>query len=316
MQQEIRSRFRGCLLGLAIGDALGMPVEGARASSIRSRLGRVTDFLPAPWRNLQAGQWTDDTKMMLCHARSITDTGRVDPSDIACKFMDWMDGRDWRGMGNATYSSIKRLREGIPPGESGETGEMAAGNGSAMRIAPVALLLCRDLEALRQEAETASIITHNNPEAVAGSRAVSYAIARMVQGEVEPDEILAGMVDFAGPSGVSERLSMAGKFLAQEMDEEEALVRLGTSGYVVETVASAMFCVFRHQDDFEEAVIAAVNAGLDADTTGAIAGTVSGARNGLEAIPERWASQVEASVEVLALADRIFDLAYGPQEKN
>lgn len=316
MQQEIRSRFRGCLLGLAIGDALGMPVEGARASSIRSRLGRVTDFLPAPWRNLQAGQWTDDTKMMLCHARSIADTGRVDPEDITRKFLDWMDGRDWRGMGNATYSSIKRLGEGASPGESGETGEMAAGNGTAMRIAPVALFLCRDLEALRREAETASIITHNNSEAVAGSRAVSYAIARMVQEEIEPDELLAGMVEFAGPSGVSERLSMAGRLLKQEMDEEEALVRLGTSGYVVETVASAMFCVLKHRDDFAEAVIAAVNAGLDADTTGAIAGTLSGARNGLEAVPERWASQVEAAGEILDLADCIFELAYDPRAEN
>lgn len=311
MQQDIRSKFKGCLLGLAVGDALGMPVEGARASSIRSRLGKVTDFLPAPWRNLQAGQWTDDTRMMLCHARSIANTGRVDPDDIAARFLAWMEGNDWRGMGNATYCSIKRLQEGVPPLESGETGERAAGNGTAMRIAPVALLYCRDLETLRVETETASIITHNNPEAVAGSRAVSYAIARAAAGTVEPDELLAGMMEFAGPSGVSERLAMAGKFLEQGMDEEEALIRLGTSGYVVETVASALYCVLRHPRDFEGAVVAAVGAGLDADTTGAIAGAVSGALNGLEAIPERWASGVEAAREILELADRIFDIVRG-----
>ncbi len=250
MQQDIRSKYKGCLLGLAVGDALGMPVEGARASSIRSRLGKVTDFLPAPWRNLQAGQWTDDTRMMLCHAHSIADTGRVDPEDIAARFLAWMEGNDWRGMGNATYCSIKRLQEGVSPLESGETGERAAGNGTAMRIAPIALLYCRDLETLRVETETASIITHNNPEAVAGSRAVSYAIARAAIDTVEPDELLAGMMEFAGPSGVSERLAMARKFLEQGMDEEEALIRLGTSGYVVETVASALYCVLRHPRGF------------------------------------------------------------------
>jgi ADP-ribosyl-[dinitrogen reductase] hydrolase len=312
MQQEIRSRFRGCLLGLAVGDALGMPVEGARASSIRSRLGRVTDFLPAPWRNLQAGQWTDDTKMMLCHARSIAETGRVDLDDIARKFLEWKGGNDWRGMGNATYSSLKRLSEGVSPRESGETGEMAAGNGTAMRIAPVALLLCRDLESLKREAEAASIITHNNPEAVAGSRAVCYAVARAVQGVPEPSVLLEETAGYVDPSEVSERLRMAGRLLENDMDEEEALVRLGTSGYVVETVASAFYCVLKYPGDFEDAVIAAVGAGQDADTTGAVAGALSGALNGVESIPERWASQVEAAGEILSLADRIFELAYAP----
>jgi ADP-ribosylglycohydrolase len=309
MQELVRSRFRGCLLGLAVGDALGMPVEGARASSIRSRLGRVTDFLPAPWRNLQAGQWTDDTKMMLCHARSIADTGRVDLDDIARRFLEWMEGNDWRGMGNATYSSLKRLSEGASPRESGETGERAAGNGTAMRIAPVALLLYRDLEALRRAAEAASVITHNNPEAVAGSRAVCYAVARAVRGAPDPGALLGESADYVDPSEVSERLRLASRLLERDVDEEEALVRLGTSGYVVETVASAFYCVMRHPGDFEETVIAAVSAGQDADTTGAIAGALSGALNGVESIPERWASGVEAADEIIALADRIFELA-------
>lgn len=309
MQELARSRFRGCLLGLAVGDALGMPVEGARASTIRSRLGRVTEFLPAPWRNLQAGQWTDGTKMMLCLARSIADTGRVDLDDIAGKLLEWMEGGDWRGMGNATYSSLKRLSEGVSPRESGETGERAAGNDTVMRLAPVALLLFRDQEALWREAEAASVITHRNPEAVAGSRAVCYAIAQAARGVPDPRALLAEAAGYAGSSGVSERLRMAGRLLGRDMGEQEALVRLGTGGSVAETVAGAFYCVMKHPGDFEEAVVAAVSAGQDSDATGGVAGALSGAINGVEAIPERWASGVEAAEEILALADRILELA-------
>lgn len=136
------SKFEGCLLGLAIGDALGMPLEGMRATAIRDRLGRVRHFMDAPWRRLRAGQWTDDTKTMLCHACSIVDTGRVDVEDTARKFVEWFESHDWRGIGGSTYEAIQRLRAGVPPEESGAKGEMAAGNGVAMRIAPVGLVDC------------------------------------------------------------------------------------------------------------------------------------------------------------------------------
>ena len=305
------TRFRGCLLGLAIGDALGMPVEGMRASSIRSRIGRVRDFRAAPWRLLRAGQWTDDTKMMLCHARSIAETGRVDVEDTARRFVAWFESNDWRGMGGATYESIQRLRAGVPPEDSGMKGELAAGNGAAMRIAPVGLIDCRDLQTLREDARAAAIITHDNPEAVAGSRAVSYAVARAARGDLDPKSLVSDSTAFIGPCKVAENLQMAARFLEAGMEVEEALARLGTSGYVVETVASAFFCFLRTPRDFEETVTRAVEGGLDADTTAAVAGAISGAYNGLEAIPERWRAGVEAADEILDLAERIFDLVVG-----
>jgi ADP-ribosylglycohydrolase len=310
MGEKVRERFRGSLLGLAIGDALGMPVEGARASTIKARLGRVTDFYPAPWRNLKAGQWTDDTKMMLCHARSIVDRGKVDVEDIAAKFVEWYLSRDWRGIGEATYESINRLLQGVSPLKSGKSGEMAAGNGTVMRIAPIALIDCLDLEKLHRDAELASIITHNNPEAVAGSRAVCYAISRAVVGKLRPGNLIDEVAGYIGPCQVSERLLLAKKFLDEGMDVEEALLRLGTSGYVVETVASAFFCFLRMPDDFAETVISAVGGGIDADTTGAVAGSISGAYNGSSGIPEKWVKNVEASQEIIELADRIYTLVF------
>ncbi len=306
------SRFEGCLLGLAIGDALGMPLEGMRASSIRKRIGRVRDFLDAPWRMLKAGQWTDDTKMMLCHARSIVERGRVDVEDTARKFVEWFESGDWRGIGGSTYSSIKRLLAGVPPGESGEKGEMAAGNGVAMRIAPVGLFHCLEPERLREEVRALAVITHDNPEAVAGGQAVAYAVARAARGDLDPSTLIEDTVAFIGPCALSERLLLAGRFLAGSMDVSEALARLGTSGYVVETVASAFFSFLRSPHDFEETVSRAVEGGLDTDTTGAVAGAISGAFNGLEGIPARWREGVEAAEEIRALARELCALAARP----
>jgi len=300
--------FQGSLLGLAIGDALGMPVEGARASTIRDRLGRVLDFMDAPWRFLKAGQWTDDTKMMLCHSWSIVERGKVDPEDTARRFVQWFKGGDWRGMGGATYESIQRLMAGVPPDESGKTGEMAAGNGVAMRIAPVGLIDCMDLERLREDCRVAAIITHNNTEAVAGGRAVAYAVARGARGDLDPASLIPDTLEFIGPCRVAENLERASAFLESGMDTPEALARLGTSGYVVETVASAFFCFLKTPADFEETVSRAVEGGLDTDTTGAVAGCISGACNGLEAIPQRWREGVEAASEILDLAEKIYEL--------
>jgi ADP-ribosylglycohydrolase len=303
------ARFQGCLLGLAIGDALGMPVEGMRASAIRSRVGRMRDFLDAPWRMLSAGQWTDDTKMMLCHARSIVEAGGADLEDTARKFVEWFKSNDWRGMGGATYESIKRLMAGVPPSESGMKGEMAAGNGVAMRIAPIGLFDCLDLEKMREDCRAVAVITHDNPEAVAGGRAVAYAVAGGVRGDLDPASLIAQTIAFIGPCRVAERLEQAARFLESGMYVAEALARLGTGGYVVETVASAFFCFLRTPDDFEETAMRAVEGGMDADTTGAVAGAISGAYNGLAAIPERWRHGVEGAEEILTLAEGICALA-------
>ena len=309
MQQETRSRFRGCLLGLAVGDALGMPVEGMRASAIRSRVGRIRDFRDAPWRMLHAGQWTDDTKMMLCHARSIARCGRFDPEDTAREFIAWFESNDWRGIGGATYESIQRLAGGVSPLESGMKGEMAAGNGAAMRIAPIALLDGLDLKKLREDCRAAAVMTHDNPDAVAGAQAVAYAVARAARGDLASHDLIRDTAAFIGQCAVTDRLYMASRFLDAGMDIEEALARLGTSGYVVETVASAFFSFLRTPGDFEETVSRAVGGGFDADTTGAVAGALSGAYNGLDAIPVRWRQGVEAGDEILDLAARIFALA-------
>ncbi|OFW59481.1 MAG: hypothetical protein A2Y75_11485 [Candidatus Solincola sediminis] len=287
-----------------------MPFEGLRASTIREKLGRAPDFLDAPWRMLKAGQWTDDTKMMIYQARSIIESGGVDAHDTARKFVEWLQSNDWRGIGRATYASLKRLQAGTDPDESGEEGEMAAGNGVAMRIAPVALVGCMSLDKLREDVRSVGLITHNNSEAIAGGRAVAFAVAGGARGDLEPASLISEAIEFIGPSLVAERLAQASRFLDSGMEAGEATARLGTGGYVVETVASAFFCFLNTPGDFEASVSQAVAGGLDADTTAAVVGAISGAYNGLDAIPERWRRQVENYGGIIKLADGIFELAF------
>ncbi len=289
----MKDRCAGCLLGLAIGDALGMPFEGMPAHRIRQQYGVVTDFLAG--RELAAGQYTDDTKMMLCIAESIVERGRVDAEDIARRFVDWYDGGDLRGIGHTCLESILKLKSGVGWRQSGRQGNWAAGNGTAMRIAPVGIFDCHDLQRLRDDCWATSISTHNNSEAVAGATAVAYAIARLLTEEIDPQRLLTDVVAFIGHSEVADKLQLARTLLSQHVPTGEALATLGTSGYVVETVASALYCFCRTPKDFVSTVSSAVMGGGDTDTTAAIAGAISGACNGVSNIPSHLVEAVEDS---------------------
>ena len=303
-ENAAEDRFVGCLLGLAIGDALGMPFEGMPAGVIARYHGRVTDLRPG--RGLGAGQFTDDTQMAICIAESIVARGRVDPADVAERFVAWFEGGDVRGIGGACLEGILNLRRGVPWWESGKRGRWAAGNGAAMRIAPVGLLDCRDLERLRKDVHDVSIITHRNAEAVAGAQAVAYAVAKLATGKANPSALLDEVVAFIGRCEVARSLARAKELLAADTPTAEALAVLGTSGYVVHTVASAFYCFLRTPRNFERTVIAAVMGGRDTDTVAAIAGAISGAHNGVGGIPKRWLEGVEDAERLADLARKIY----------
>ncbi len=306
-------KFEGCLLGLAIGDALGMPVEGLSPDWIWKLYGKVDDFLPSPDLGLGPGQFTDDTQMMLIHAESIVEKGGVDPEDLAVKFIRWVKEGAPRGIGHTTLRAIKQLMSGASWRESGIEGEFAAGNGVAMRIAPVGLLNAWTPERLREDVEKAGIITHRNSEAINGGLAVAYAVARLASG-ASPDGLLEEVCEFVGPSRVTENMRRAGELLGKGVEPERALRILGTGGYVVETVASAFYCFLRTPGDFATSVVTAVMGGYDTDTTAAVTGALSGAFNGIQGIPERWVERVEQGHYIRKLAGAIYELALKRKE--
>ncbi len=305
--EMMKDKFSGCLVGLAVGDALGMPFEGMRSEAIEKRYPQVTEFVPG--RGLAPGRYTDDTKMMLCIAQSIAKQGHVDPDDVAQCFIAWFDGGDLRGMGRSCLEGILNLKLGVSWRESGRRGKWAAGNGAAMRIAPVGLIDAHDLERLKRDCWAISIITHDNSEAVAGATAVAYAIARLVSNGVDEEALLQAIAAFVGESHVAQHLEKAQSLLDADTPSEDALAALGTTGYVVETVASALYCFLRTPSDFLTTVSAAVRGGGDTDTIAAIAGAISGAYNGIANMPQRLVGQVEDSNSLQELGGAIYRLS-------
>ena len=305
----VEDRFIGSVLGVAIGDAMGMPFEGWSPDQIREHWKDKVFLSALPLRGLGPGQYTDDTHMTICHLKSLIDSGGLEPEDAARKFLEWFDSGDLRGIGAATALSMKRLKQGCPWQESGATGEYAAGNGGAMRIAPVGLFHYNDISALKESVRQAVVITHDNTEAVAGATAVAYIVARAAKGDFDLDTLITDTRGFIGDSTVSENLARAEALLKDNATPEEALQVLGTSGYVVETVASAVFCFLSSPRDFKSTVVDAVLGGLDTDTTAAVAGSMSGAFNGKNGIPRDWVDGVEDGERLTSMARKLYKVS-------
>jgi ADP-ribosylglycohydrolase len=309
--EGVKSRFRGAVLGLAIGDALGMPYEGWDSNSIKSSLGAL-EFKPAPFRGLASGQFTDDTKMALCHLDSLIEKRRVDAEDMAQKFLAWFKSGDWRGIGGTTLRAMRKLEKGASWRESGISGKYAAGNGGAMRIAPLGLFYTKDIENLREGVEKAVIITHNNEEAVEGAVAIAYLVARGAEkgilDEKERFGLFSELLEFLKPSEVKRNLMEAFDLLKKNFPPSEAARILGNSGYVVESVASAVYSFFYSPHDFKKAVFEALLCGGDTDTICAMTGAISGAFLGEKPIPFELRHGVEAHSELIKKADELYEV--------
>jgi ADP-ribosyl-[dinitrogen reductase] hydrolase len=300
-----RDRFRGALVGLAVGDALGTSVEFKPPGMFPP----VTDMVGGGPFGLPPGAWTDDTSMALCLADSLLARRGFDPVDQLERYRCWYrDGeRSSTGrcfdIGNATRAAIERFeRTGEP--YPGDAAPAAAGNGPLMKLAPVALAFARrPAEALAFAALSART-THGAPEAADAARCFAAMLVHALDGgdrravlDGEPLELLGG--ERIHPK-VAEVVD--GSFL----DLEPPDIRGG--GYVVDALQAALWAL-RTTTSFEEGVLAAVNLGDDADTTGAIFGQLAGAIYGAEAIPSQWRERVFLHDEIVALADGLLDLS-------
>ncbi|MHB8840600.1 MAG: ADP-ribosylglycohydrolase family protein [Candidatus Aquicultor sp.] len=304
----IEDRFIGCLLGLAIGDALGSRVEGYSPEAVQRSNVDMTEFLDELW-SWSRGRWTDDTKMALALAGSIVDAHGFDPEQAAKRYLDWYTSGDLRGIGKITQQSLENLKEGASWRNSGVKADWAAGNGTAMRVAPIGLLNVNTIDNLWRNAADDAKITHNNHEAINGSFAVAFAVSRLAKGDIEPDKLIPEVLNLLHPSDVLLRLEASQKLFEQGGASQDALADLGTSGYVVETVASSFYCFITSQDSYETAVYNAIRGGNDTDTTAAITGALSGAYLGFEGIPLKWREEVEDSPIIERLATELYTIA-------
>jgi ADP-ribosyl-[dinitrogen reductase] hydrolase len=296
-------QFRGCLLGLACGDALGAPLEFMSAADIRSKHGVVTEMLGGGWLHLRPGQVTDDTQMMLCILESHTETGGFDPQDIADRFAEWYIGGP-PDIGNLTRSACELLRQGYNFERAGEAAWRTApenarlGNGSLMRCAPTALFRYHDELRLIGESRVISGITHWDECCKLACVVQNLAIAHLML--VGVDGLLDELLEFIAPRNAT--LGAALRAIPGLRTDE-----LRTTGYVVDTLQSALWTVI-YVESFEEGLTLVVNRGDDADTVGAVAGALLGARFGVDSIPARWLEVLQYRQRIERAAERLFQV--------
>jgi len=291
-------RARGCLLGLAVGDALGTP----REFSPRDTHPPLTDMLGGGPFRLRPGEWTDDTSMALCLADSLMARGTLDQRDLMERFVRWWrDGYNSHNgrcfdIGVTTRQALQRFRRTGNP-LAGSTDPNTAGNGSIMRLAPVALRWAGDPERAISAARAQSVTTHGAPAAVEGCALLA---------EILLEAIASGEKIAALRSRPSEDASIAaiaaGSWRGKERND------ISSSGYVAHTLEAALWCVDR-STGFSDAVLLAANLGDDADTVAAVTGQIAGALWGQKAIPRHWLEQLAWREEIERKASLLWTLS-------
>jgi ADP-ribosyl-[dinitrogen reductase] hydrolase len=292
-----RDRYRGALLGLAAGDALGTTLEFKPPGTFTP----ITDMVGGGPFNLAPGQWTDDTSMALCLAESLIESNGFDPVDQLSRYVRWKRHGHHSStdrcfdIGGTVLSALARFERHREPW-SGGTDEYSAGNGSIMRLAPVPLFFASDPEVAIARAADSSRTTHGAREAIDACRYLAGLIIGALQDRSKND-LLAPL--FTPVAGLWDREPLApkindiaaGSFLQREPPEIKG------SGYVVRSLEAALWA-FVKSTSFEHGALLAVNLGDDADTTGAVYGQIAGEYYGVEGIPERWRSKL-ARLETL-----------------
>ena len=296
-------RFRGCLLGLAVGDALGTTLEFKSPGSFAP----IDDMVGGGPFGLQPGQWTDDTSMALCLAESLVECGGFDAADQMQRYVRWYreghlssTGRCF-DIGNTCRAAIESFAQTGEP-FSGSTDPRAAGNGAIMRLAPVAMCWSADPVQAIDMAAQSSRTTHGAEEAVDGCRLLAAYLVGALAG-VAKDELLAPDGWIAETAGKGEALAPKIAAIAQGSFRHKQPPEIRGTGYVVDSLEAALWA-FAGSESFEAGALMAVNLGDDADTTGAVFGQIGGAFYGAEGIPPGWLAK-------LAMREKIEELAVG-----
>jgi ADP-ribosyl-[dinitrogen reductase] hydrolase len=301
---DLTDRYRGALLGLACGDALGAPLEFSKPGTfapVREMRGGGPFTLPP-------GYWTDDTSMALCLAESLVECGGFNPRDQLARYVDWWKNGRWSStgvcfdIGATTRGALERFMQS---GEDycGLDDPRTAGNGALMRLAPVPLYFAANPGEAIELAGDASRTTHAARASVDACRYFAALLLGCLEG-VGKDELLGAHYS---PVPGYWRLNP----LCPEIDEiasggyrrrSPPAIRAG--GYVVHCLEAALWA-FCYSESFEEAVLKAVNLGEDADTAGAVCGQLAGAYHGAGAIPARWLDKLHRREEIAELAERL-----------
>ncbi len=296
-----RDRFVGCLLGLAVGDALGAPVESLPRGSfppVRQMIGSIR-------RGLAPGWWTDDTALALALAHSLVECQGFDARHQMEQYCDWLSRGHLYGLdsrlfiGPTTNQALLRYRQTSDPCARIDQ-DARPTNGCIMRLAPVAMLYYRDSALAEFFAEQSACTTHGAAECRDAARLLARILVRALSGLEKREILFADAERFDGHKAICRLAS--GAYLEKNMDQ----IR-GTS-HVVDSLEAALWC-FATTNSFADAVLCAVNLGDDADTTAAVCGQIAGAHYGCKGIPAEWLSVLACQSEIRRVAEQLFELA-------
>lgn len=308
------THYRGSLLGLATGDALGTPIEFVPSGTFvpPGTFVPLDDIVGGGPFDLEAGRWTDDTSLALCLADSLIEKHGFDPVDQLERYLKWYREGYMSStgvcfdIGNTTLTALSKFEETHEP-YCGPTHHRSASNGSLMRLAPVPLFFAQKPEEAIEMSGNSSRTTHGNTACVDACRYYGGLIAGAVTG-LKKEELL------------SERYSPIPEYwekhpLTPEIDEvasgsfklrEPPEIR-GT-GHVTRALEAALWA-FHNSDSFKEGCLLAVNLGDDADTTGAIYGQLAGAYYGEEGIPGEWRAKLAMRELIERFGQRLYELS-------
>jgi ADP-ribosylglycohydrolase len=318
----LRDQILGGMLGLCVGDALGVPVEFRPREQLREN--PVTDMTGFGTHYQPPGTWSDDSSLTFCLAESLC--AGYDIADIARRFLGWYDHAEWTphgkvfDVGVGTGNAINRLRRGTAPVAAGGRDQDSNGNGSLMRTLPLAFYLAHSSSAERFKAACdVSCITHAHPRAQLACVIYVEMAVCLLEG-LPPAAALAAMrrrvQTILADSEVTYIQETAAFRRTLDMplaDLDE--VEIASSGYVVHTLDAALWCLLT-SSSYRETVLKAVNLGADTDTTGAVAGGLAGLVYGVQAIPLPWRHALARKDDVTALCEHFADVVIARQSTD
>lgn len=298
MQLSLPERYRGALLGLACGDAVGTTVEFQPRGSFQP----LTDMVGGGPFRLKPGQWTDDTSMALCLAESLLNKNGFDAADQMGRYLNWWQWGylsstgECFDIGMTVSQALDRYQHTGEP-FAGATDPYSAGNGSLMRLIPVVLFYFPDARKIRRFAADSSRTTHAAPEAIECCQLFAELLGKALEGASKADLRTLAQTVFSQPK-------VAAIARGHYLHKTEREIR--GSGYCIESLEAALWC-FHHTDSFAAAVLRAANLGDDADTTATIVGQLAGAHYGVQGIPSGWLEKLHDGEEIAATAERLLN---------
>jgi poly(ADP-ribose) glycohydrolase ARH3 len=311
---SLEDRFAGALLGTMVGDQLGASFEGQPPEIVAELL--APDIESAA-QAIRRCSYTDDTQMMIGVAESLVERRGFDAEHMAQRFA--ANYEPHRGYGAGTHQVLAALRAGHPWHDVATLvfPDGSFGNGAAMRVAPVGVLLHHDLNELRHVAEGSAAITHAHPLGIEGAALQAGAVAlaaRSDPGRFDAPAFLEQLQGFLRPDADEylRRLRSISQLLATSSTIDEVAKQLGTDIRAHGSVPAAIYAFLAHHESFSAAVIHAVRLGGDTDTIGAMTGAIAGALHGARAIPSEWVDGLENTEKgknyVRGLARRLYAL--------